>query len=74
MAVNPQEHEAIFAERSVKIICIGAGASGLLLAYKLSRHFDNYNLTVRLLPNRTPGYALTTSDLRQERRYRRYMA
>ena len=47
MAVNPQENESIFAERFVKIICIGAGASGLLLAYKLSKHFDNFSLTVR---------------------------
>ncbi|KAF2676349.1 monooxygenase [Lentithecium fluviatile CBS 122367] len=46
MAVNPKESEAIFAERFVKIICIGAGASGLLLAYKLSTHFDNYSLTI----------------------------
>ncbi|ORX93983.1 hypothetical protein BCR34DRAFT_580256 [Clohesyomyces aquaticus] len=46
MAVNPQESEAIFAERFVKIICVGAGASGLLLAYKLSKHFNNYSLTI----------------------------
>jgi cation diffusion facilitator CzcD-associated flavoprotein CzcO len=48
MAVNPQANEAIFAERFIKVICIGAGASGLLLAYKLSKHFDNYSLTVGL--------------------------
>lgn len=36
----------VHAERHVKIICVGAGASGLLLAYKLQRHFDNYSLTV----------------------------
>lgn len=36
----------IHAERHVKIICFGTGASGLLLAYKLERHFSNYTLTV----------------------------
>jgi ketopantoate reductase len=47
MAMNPLESEAIFAERFLRIICVGAGASGLLLAYKLSKHFDDYSLTVR---------------------------
>lgn len=36
----------IQAERHVNIVCVGAGASGLLLAYKLQRHFKNYSLTV----------------------------
>ncbi|KFZ00448.1 hypothetical protein V498_00072 [Pseudogymnoascus sp. VKM F-4517 (FW-2822)] len=36
----------INAERHVNIICVGAGASGLLLAYKLQRHFQNFSLTV----------------------------
>ncbi|OQV03592.1 hypothetical protein CLAIMM_08614 [Cladophialophora immunda] len=36
----------IHSERHVKIICIGAGASGLLLAYKLQKHFRNFELTV----------------------------
>ncbi|RDW61594.1 hypothetical protein BP5796_11486 [Coleophoma crateriformis] len=36
----------IHAERHVNIVCVGAGASGLLLAYKLQRHFKNYSLTV----------------------------
>lgn len=36
----------IHAERHVKVICIGAGASGLLMAYKLQKHFTNLNLTV----------------------------
>ncbi|CAI6334554.1 unnamed protein product [Periconia digitata] len=34
------------AQRHVRIICVGAGASGLLMAYKLQRHFSNYSLTV----------------------------
>ena len=32
--------------RKLKVIAIGAGASGLLLAYKIQRHFDNFELTV----------------------------
>lgn len=36
----------IHAERHVRIICVGAGASGLLLAYKLQKHFNNFSLTV----------------------------
>ncbi|KAF2093574.1 FAD/NAD(P)-binding domain-containing protein [Rhizodiscina lignyota] len=36
----------IHAERHVRIICIGAGASGLVLAYKLQRHFQNYTLQI----------------------------
>lgn len=33
-------------QRRLKVIVIGAGASGLLLAYKLQRHFDNLELKV----------------------------
>ena len=36
----------IHAPRHVRIICIGAGASGLLMAYKLQRHFSNFSLVV----------------------------
>ncbi|KAK3066148.1 hypothetical protein LTS18_001965, partial [Coniosporium uncinatum] len=36
----------IHQERHVRVICIGAGASGLLLGYKLQRHFQNYSLTI----------------------------
>jgi cation diffusion facilitator CzcD-associated flavoprotein CzcO len=36
----------IHQERHVKIICIGAGASGLLFAYKMQKHFQNFSLTV----------------------------
>lgn len=36
----------VHAERHVRVICVGAGASGLLLAYKLQRHFSNFSLTV----------------------------
>lgn len=32
--------------RKLKVICIGAGASGLLVAYKLQRHFDDFELVV----------------------------
>ncbi|KAH7153049.1 hypothetical protein EDB81DRAFT_442195 [Dactylonectria macrodidyma] len=50
-AANPGEVDAsrrlvqpIHAERHVRVICVGAGASGLLMAYKLQKHFDNYSL------------------------------
>jgi len=36
----------IHAQRHVRIICIGAGASGLLMAYKLQKHFQNFSLQV----------------------------
>lgn len=36
----------IHAERHLNIICVGAGASGLLMAYKLQKHFTNFTLTV----------------------------
>lgn len=45
--MDPVREEAIHNERHVKIICVGAGASGLCLAYKLQRSFRNYSLTVR---------------------------
>ena len=34
----------IHSERHVRVICVGAGASGLLMAYKLQKHFHNYSL------------------------------
>lgn len=36
----------IHAERHVRIICAGAGASGLLMAYKIQKHFKNFSLNV----------------------------
>jgi cation diffusion facilitator CzcD-associated flavoprotein CzcO len=36
----------IYSERPMRIICIGAGASGLVFAYKLQRSFGNFSLTV----------------------------
>lgn len=41
--------DAIHHERPMRIICIGAGASGLCFAYKLQRSFRNFSLTVRAL-------------------------
>lgn len=58
-------HKPIHSERHVRVICIGAGASGLLLAYKMQKHFSNYSLTVyeknaevsgTWYENRYPGY------------------
>ena len=42
--------DAIHHERQMRIICIGAGASGLCFAYKLQRSFHNFSLTVCNLP------------------------
>lgn len=36
----------IHSERHVRIICIGAGASGLLFSYKLQRSFRNFDLVI----------------------------
>lgn len=36
----------IHAERQLRFICVGAGASGLLFAYKLQRSFTNFELTI----------------------------
>ncbi|KAM0391278.1 hypothetical protein ACHAPZ_011488 [Fusarium culmorum] len=33
-------------QRKLNIICVGAGASGLFLAYKVQRHFDNFSLQI----------------------------
>ncbi|KAL4800789.1 monooxygenase [Aspergillus venezuelensis] len=44
--MDPLREEAIHTERPVRIICIGAGASGLCLAYKLQRSFSNFELTI----------------------------
>lgn len=46
--MDPPKEEVIFNERFVKIICVGAGVSGLCFAYKLRRSFQNYSLTVRI--------------------------
>ena len=44
--MDPLHSEAIHTERPISIVCIGAGASGLLLAYKLQRSFGQFELTV----------------------------
>lgn len=41
-----RQNAPIHSERHMRIICIGAGASGLLFAYKLQRSFRNFDLTV----------------------------
>lgn len=55
----------IHDERRVRIVCIGAGLSGLCLAYKLQRSFQNFDLTLYeknesiggvWFENRYPGY------------------
>ncbi|KAF7509480.1 hypothetical protein GJ744_008043 [Endocarpon pusillum] len=44
--MDPVPEEAIHHERKIRIICIGAGASGLCLAYKLQRSFRRFTLMV----------------------------
>ncbi|KAI6088043.1 FAD/NAD(P)-binding domain-containing protein [Hypoxylon rubiginosum] len=44
--MDPLRENAIYNERFVKVICVGAGASGILLAYRLKRSFNNYSLTI----------------------------
>ena len=55
----------IHSERHIRVICIGAGASGLLMAYKLQKHFSNFTLQVyeknpevagTWYENKYPGY------------------
>ena len=43
--MDPDPAQAIHCERPIRIICIGAGASGLCLAYKLQRSFREFTLT-----------------------------
>jgi hypothetical protein len=43
---HPRLGGPIHAERHMRIICIGAGASGLLFAYKLQRSFSNFSFTI----------------------------
>ncbi|KAK0385087.1 hypothetical protein NLU13_7565 [Sarocladium strictum] len=52
-ATNPGAMDAsrrlagpIHAERHLRIVVIGAGASGLLMAYKLQKHFQNFSLQI----------------------------
>ena len=55
----------IHAERQMRVICVGAGASGLCFAYKLQRSFNNFSLAVyeknaevsgTWYENKYPGY------------------
>ncbi|KAJ9646664.1 hypothetical protein H2204_000356 [Knufia peltigerae] len=49
-AASPQSHwrlkKPIHTERHLRIICIGAGASGLCFAYKLKRSFQEFSLQI----------------------------
>ncbi|KAF4447581.1 phenylacetone monooxygenase [Fusarium austroafricanum] len=45
--VGHSDLSSIFTpKRKLSVICIGAGASGLLLAYKIQRHFDDFLLQI----------------------------
>ena len=39
--VQPQWHSK---QGHMKVICVGAGAAGLLVAYKMKKNFKNYEL------------------------------
>lgn len=52
---NYRSRNPIHHSRRLKVICIGAGASGLLLAYKLQRSFENFELTVYEKNNAVSG-------------------
>lgn len=44
---NGRSTEPIFEPlRKLKVVCVGAGASGLLLTYKIQRHFSDFDLQV----------------------------
>ena len=45
-SIKPPQEAVIHTERPMRIICIGAGPSGLILAYKLQRSFTNFSLTL----------------------------
>lgn len=46
--MGQRQNETIFNDRFVRVICIGAGPSGICLAYKLQRSFKKFSLRVRL--------------------------
>ncbi|KAF9448221.1 FAD/NAD(P)-binding domain-containing protein [Macrolepiota fuliginosa MF-IS2] len=63
---NPWWNKPIHDQRFLKIVCVGAGASSLLFAYKLQRSFENFELTLyeknediggTWLENKYPGCA-----------------
>ncbi|KXN84254.1 Putative sterigmatocystin biosynthesis monooxygenase stcW [Leucoagaricus sp. SymC.cos] len=40
------QDKPIHHQRPLKVVCIGAGASGLMLAYKFQRSFENFQFTI----------------------------
>ena len=54
--MDPDPDQAIHRERPIRIICIGAGASGLCLAYKLQRSFREFTLTASLSKRNILGF------------------
>ena len=43
---TPKLGHPIYHERTMRVICIGAGASGLCFAYKLQRSFEKFSLNI----------------------------
>jgi cation diffusion facilitator CzcD-associated flavoprotein CzcO len=64
---NPWWDKPIHDQKFLKVICVGAGASGLLFAHKMQRSFENFELTLyekneevggTWLENKYPGLVL----------------
>ena len=43
---HPRLKKPIHSARPMRVVCVGAGASGLCFAYKIQRSFENFSLTV----------------------------
>ena len=46
VSIGTMNSKPIHSERHMRIVCVGAGASGLCFAYKLQRSFQNFTLTI----------------------------
>jgi ribulose 1,5-bisphosphate synthetase/thiazole synthase len=69
--MDPQKEDAIHQEREIRIICIGAGASGLCFAYKFQRSFRNFSLVASSrigLTNEFGHFLMEQIGLREELR------
>lgn len=69
-------NQPIHANRHMRVVCIGAGASGLYLAYKLKHYFTDFTLSVyeknteisgTWFENRYPGCEFSSRELKSAR-------
>ncbi len=42
--IDPQQWHSKTAGHNLRVVCVGAGAAGLLVAYKMKRGFKDYEL------------------------------